>query len=92
MTISSSLLDSFQEVMACAIETKRNLKIPQQTFAVSNSQQRTLTGKVSSLTEKLSLIYAKRANDILDVDEMMTLVQQITSDYGSPFSSMPTKF
>lgn len=47
---------------------------------MSGSQEKTLTDKVSSLTEELSSIRVKRANLKSDLNEMTALVQQMKND------------
>lgn len=73
-TTTCSGVSSFQEVKTRAVETERGLKKSQETVAVSDSQQKSLTDKVSSLTKELSSIRVECVNVRVDLDEITALV------------------
>lgn len=58
---TGSLVRSLQEVKACALETGRGLEKAQESIVVSKSHRKTLTDKVSSLTEELKSLRVERA-------------------------------
>lgn len=56
-TATGSLVGSIHEVNAHAVETVKNLKMTKESVVVSETQQKTLQDKISSLSEEPLLIH-----------------------------------
>lgn len=74
-TLTGSFVGSLLEENTLEVETERGLKTAQKTFSVSESQQKKLTDKVSSVTAELSSIRVERSYFNTDLNEMIVSVQ-----------------
>lgn len=79
-TRTDFLVGCLQEVNDLVVETERDLKKAQETVAASESHERTKTNNVSSLTEELSLVRVRRANFLVDLNEMAGLMERMKND------------
>lgn len=90
-TRTGALLISLQDVKSLAVETESDLKKTQETAAVSESQQMTLTDKVSSLTKELSTVRVERANVMADLNKMAPLVLRMKENVRKALASVCSK-
>lgn len=91
ITTTGSLVVSLQEVQASAIEINRDPKTAWETITLSNSFEKALTERFSSLTEDLSSVRVERLNLRADSDEMTALVQQMEKNVGKSLSNVSTE-